>query len=185
MPNKINEEKRMNELKFDKEELQLIVFGLGAEEYTVPIESVQEIIMPQKTTHMPKAPSFIEGVINLRGHVIPIIDGRKRFEISVNENTSETRIIVLELEDHTVGLVVDSVSEVIHLKTINIEPPPVETGENNFILGVGKHKDRLLILLDPANFLNLHETESIQKTLQIAKNIVKTADAIKDEKILK
>jgi purine-binding chemotaxis protein CheW len=168
----------MTELKFDKEELQLIAFSLGSEEYTVPIESVQEIIMPQKTTHIPKSPPFIEGVINLRGHIIPILDGRKRFELPISENTAETRIIVLELENHTMGLIVDAVSEVVHLKTANIEPPPIETGENSFVLGVGKFKDRLLILLDPINFLDMKESESIQSTLQVAKNIVKTSEAL-------
>lgn len=171
----------MSDLKFDKDELQLIVFSLGAEDYTVPIEVVQEIIMPQKTTHIPKSPPFIEGVINLRGHVIPIIDGRKRFELSVSDETDDTRIIVLDLDDHTIGLIVDSVTEVVHLQTSGIEPPPVEMGDNNFILGVGKYKDRLLILLDPKNFLDLHETESIQKTLQVANNIVKTVELIEKE----
>jgi len=157
-----------------KTELQLIVFSLGKEEYTVPIESVQEIIMPQKATHIPKSPAFIEGVINLRGHVIPIIDGRKRFELPVNSDTNETRIIVLELEKHTIGLVVDSVSEVVHLKTENIEPAPMESKDCNFILGVGKYKDRLLILIDPYNFLDVQETESMQKSIQTAKNILET-----------
>lgn len=169
----------MTEIK-ERKELQLIVFALGSEEYTVPIESVQEIIMPQKTTHLPKAPAFIEGVINLRGRVIPVIDGRKRFELLINENSPDTRIIVLELEKHTIGLVVDAVSEVVHLKTDNIEPPPLEMGENNFIHGIGKIKDRLLILLDPYNFLDVHETESIQKSIQTAKNILETKDKLQE-----
>jgi purine-binding chemotaxis protein CheW len=159
----------------EKKELQLIVFALGKEEYTVPIESVQEIIMPQKTTYLPKAPSFIEGVINLRGHVIPIIDGRKRFGLSVNEDSLESRIIVLELEKHTVGLIVDAVSEVVYLKTDSIEPAPIDMGDNNFILGIGKVKERLLILLDPYNFLEVHETESIQKSIESAKCLVESS----------
>jgi len=161
----------MSNLTFEKDELQLVVFRLGTEEYTVPIESVQEIIMPQKTTHIPKAPGFIEGIINLRGRVIPIIDGRKRFELPVDDST-ETRIIVLELENHTIGLVVDAVSEVVHLKTADIEPSPLENGENSFIQGVGKYKDRLLILLDPVNFLDYSETQSIKNIVNTAKSLM-------------
>lgn len=173
----------MNELKFEKEELQLIVFKLGNEEYTVPIESVQEIIMPQTATHLPKAPNFMEGVINLREHIIPVIDGRKKFDMAVN-NSANTRIIVLELKNHTIGLIVDSVSEVVHLKTNLIEPSPVEIGENNeFILGVGKYKERLLILLDPDKFLDTQETQSIEKTIQIAKNILDTQEKIEKQEI--
>ena len=154
----------MNEkLNFDTDEIQLIAFKLGNEEYTVPIETVQEIIMPQKTTHMPKAPAFLEGVINLRGHVIPIIDGRKRFDIPPT-NSEETRIIILELEDHTLGLIVDAVSEVVYLQTSLIEAPPIEIDQDNeFILGVGKFKDRLLILLEPTKFLSHNEIKTIQK----------------------
>lgn len=161
-----------NELKFENEELQMVVFKLGDEEYTVPISLVQEIIMPQKTTHLPKAPSFIEGVINLRGHIIPIIDGRKRFNLKVSEQSNDTRIIVIELENHAIGLIVDSVSEVVNLKSENIESTPIDTGESNFIQGIGKYKNRLLILLDPANFLDMQETQSLQSTVQLAKNIL-------------
>jgi purine-binding chemotaxis protein CheW len=174
----------MKELKFDKEELQLIAFKLGNEEYTVPIEAVQEIIMPQTPTHLPKTPKFMEGVINLRGHIIPVIDARKRFEM-IAEISADTRIIIIELEDHTIGLVVDAVSEVVHIKSDNIEPPPMEMGDNDFILGVGKLKDRLLILLDPSNFLNVHETESMQKSIQVAKNITKTIEKVEEEKAKK
>jgi len=167
----------MSKINFDdKEELQLIVFKLGKEAYTVPIESVQEIIMPQTTTHIPKSPSFVEGVINLRGHVIPVIDGRKKFGFPIVENSQETRIIVLDLEHHTVGLVVDAVSEVVHLQTSNIEPPPIEMGDNNFILGVGKFKDRLLILLDPMNFLDVHETTSLQNIVNTTNTIIETSE---------
>lgn len=171
------------ELNFDKEELQLIVFKLGSEDYTVPIESVQEIIMPQKPTHLPKSPDFVEGVVNLRGHIIPIIDGRKRFGLAVEEYTQSKRIIILELKSGTIGLIVDSVSEVVHLKTANIEAPPIEASEDaQFILGIGKFKDRLLILLDPDRFLSLSETESIKSTMNIAQNLAQSIKNIENQK---
>lgn len=163
-------------LKSGVEEIQIIAFNLGEEEYTVPITCVQEIIMPQKTTHIPKSPAFVEGVINLRGKIIPILDGRTRFGIkSASINKNESRIIVLELETHTVGLIVDSVSEVIHIKASDIEPTPIETeDENKFIMGIGKVKNRLLIMLDPSRLLSTTEVQSISSLTQIAKNITDT-----------
>jgi purine-binding chemotaxis protein CheW len=158
----------------EQEEIQVIAFRLGKEEYAVSITCVQEIIMPQEKTKIPRSPEFVEGVINLRGNIIPVIDGRKRFGLELTGNTQETRIMVLELEKSTVGLTVDAVSEVIHLQTKNIQPSPVNSDDSNdFILGIGKYKDRLIILLDPDNFLNIHEIESI-------KNITKVAENIKD-----
>lgn len=170
--------------KFDKEELHLIVFHLGSEDYTVPIESVQEIIMPQTPTHIPKSPTFVEGVINLRGRIIPIIDGRKRFGMPLENENQKRRIIILELKSGTIGLIVDSVTEVVHLSTNNIEPPPIEiTKDNQFILGIGKLKDRLLILLDPDEFLSLSESEVIQNTLTVAKNISATIKNMESSKL--
>lgn len=162
----------INELE-NTTEIQLVAFKLGEEEYSVPIQSVQEIIMPQQVTHLPKTPDFMEGIINLRGRTIPIIDGRKRFNMSVKENNQETRIIVLEIENHQIGLIVDSVSEVMHLKTENIDSAPLEADEDNkFIIGIGKYKDRLLILLEPKNFLDMRETQNIQKSVQAAKKVL-------------
>lgn len=160
----------MNETKSTIEELQLVAFMLGEEEYTVPIMSVQEIIMPQKTTHLPKIPDFIEGVINLRGHIIPIIDGRKKLGINSENDPADKRTIILELETHTIGLIVDSVSEVLHLNTENIDSTHIDMGnETEVITGIGKYKDRLLILLDPEKLLSSMEVENIHKTLQAVK----------------
>ena len=166
-------------LKFEKEVLQLIVFRLGAEEYTVPIEAVQEIIMPQKTTHIPKSPSFIEGVINLRGKIIPVIDGRKRFDMSTSSDSSETRIIVLEVNSHSLGLLVDAVSEVAYLNSSEIEANSVEfSNSSDFVQGVGKYNDRLLILLDINKFLSQNEIISISYTIKQAENIVNTVERL-------
>ena len=85
---------------------------------------------------------------------------------------------MLELDDHTVGLIVDSVSEVVHLKKSNIEPSPTENDENSFIVGVGKHQDRLLLLLDAAKILDIKETEHIKQTLEMANKVSKLQETI-------
>ncbi|EKE04797.1 MAG: purine-binding chemotaxis protein CheW [uncultured bacterium] len=157
----------------DQKEVQMIVFKLGNEEYAVPITSVQEIIMPQTPTKIPKSPHFVEGVINLRGHIIPILDGRKKFHMEVKmENTNETRIMILDVNQEIIGLVVDAVSEVIHLQTDDIEPPPVDIGEeSDFLLGVGKFQNRLLILLNLKNFLDIDEASSIKSLTKVVESI--------------
>ena len=168
----------------EQEELQVIAFKLGKEEYAVSITSVQEIIMTQEKTKIPRSPEFVEGVINLRGSIIPVIDGRKRFGLELTKETPETRIMVLELEKSTVGLTVDSVSEVIHMQTKDVQASPVNSDKSqDFILGIGKYKSRLIILLDPDNFLDLHEIESIANLSQVAKNLSELATLSEKEKI--
>ncbi len=168
---------------FENEELQVIAFKLGKEEYATTITSVQEIIMPQEKTKIPRSPEFVEGVINLRGSIIPVIDGRKRFGLELAKETNETRIMVLELEHNTIGLTVDSVSEVIHLQSKDIQKSPVTAdNDHDFILGIGKYDNRLIILLDPANFLNIKEIESIQSIAQAAENIRHLTSVVEDEK---
>jgi purine-binding chemotaxis protein CheW len=166
-----------------QKEIQLIVFKLGSEEYAVPITSVQEIIMLQIPTRIPKAPVFVEGVINLRGHIIPIIDGRKKFQLEVTRSTNESRIMIIELETETIGLIVDAVSEVIHLNTDDIEPPPIDMNDDSdFLWGVGKFSDRLLILVDPQKFLNFSETKDL-KSLTKVSEILKQAKEISETEV--
>ena len=129
--------------------LQLVSFNLGNEEYAVDILKVQEINRMVEITAIPNAPFDIEGVINLRGKVIPVINLRKKFGFDVKEVDAHSRIIVVDV-GATVGLIVDSVSEVLRLPSETIEPPPRMTanGSAEYILGIGKLQDRLLILLD-------------------------------------
>lgn len=155
----------------DLEEVQMIIFRLGNEEYSVPITSVQEIIMRQTPTHLPKSPSWVEGVINLRGRIIPIIDGKKKFSLDArhNENINNSRIMVLDVNHEIVGLIVDEVSEVIHLKTEDIDPSPVDIGEDNdFLWGVGKFQNRLLILINPEKFLSNAEANDLNKLAKVS-----------------
>lgn len=147
--------------KQDAELMQLVTFSIGEEEFGVDILKVQEIIRMMEITKVPRAPDFVEGVINLRGKVIPIIDLRKRFGLSTRDHDKHTRIIVIEINKMIVGFVVDSVSEVLRIPSNTVEPPPpVVSGlESEYISGVGKLEDRLLILLDLDRLLSGEERE--------------------------
>lgn len=133
-----------------QEVFQTVTFWLGSEEYGINILNVQEIIKPTDITAIPKAPSHIEGVINLRGRVIPVINLRKRFLLSGQEGSTTTKIMVVEVNGKTVGLLVDSVNEVLRINPETIEPPPALTPANHaeYISGVCKMTGRLVILLD-------------------------------------
>ena len=149
---------------FDSREvLQLVTFRLGNEEFSLDILKVQEIIRHMDLTRVPKTPDFVDGVINLRGRVIPVLDLRKRFGLPKDENTNETRIIVVDVDNRTVGLKVDAVSEVLRLPADTVEPPPaIITGvESEYIKGVGKLDGRLLILLDVAKILTSTERDAL------------------------
>ena len=132
------------------DELQLVSFTIGSEEFGVDILKVQEINRTVEITRVPQAPHYVEGVINLRGKVIPIIDLRKRFGLELKEYDKNTRIVVVDIEGNVMGMIVDSVSEVLRLPANTIEPPPeLVTGINaEYIKGVAKLQDRLLIFLD-------------------------------------
>jgi len=145
--------------------LQLVSFSLGNEEFAVDILKVQEINRMIEITKVPKSPDFVEGVINLRGKVIPIVDLRKRFGLNPKENDKQTRIIVVDINGKVIGLVVDSVSEVLRLPSETIEPPPpmVAGVDAQYISGVGKLDNRLLILLDLNKILSTEEKELFAK----------------------
>jgi purine-binding chemotaxis protein CheW len=132
------------------DELQLVSFTIGSEEFGVDILKVQEINRTVEITRVPQAPHYVEGVINLRGKVIPIIDLRKRFGLELKEHDKNTRIVVVDIDGNVMGMIVDSVSEVLRLPANTIEPPPeLVTGINaEYIKGVAKLEDRLLIFLD-------------------------------------
>lgn len=155
-----------------KEVLQLVTFRLGNEEYSLDILKVQEIIRHMELTRVPRTPDFVDGVINLRGRVIPVLDLRKRFGLAADERTNETRIIVVDVDETTVGLKVDAVSEVLRLPADTVEPAPaIVTGsESDYIKGVGKLEGRLLILLDVGRILSRTERDALG-------NVVKNAAA--------
>jgi purine-binding chemotaxis protein CheW len=133
----------------NSEILQLVTFKLGREEYAIDILKVQEIIRMVEVTPIPNASYAVEGVINLRGKVIPVINLRKKFKLDGEFDNIQAKIIVVDV-GVTCGLIVDSVSEVLRLPLNTIEPPPPITGNSGSesIKGIGKLKDRLLILLE-------------------------------------
>ncbi len=143
----------------DTRELQLVSFILANEEYAVDIIQVREIIRMVEITSIPNSPSFVEGVVNIRGKVIPIIDIKKRFNLTSEINEDDTRIVIVEIADMTMGIIVDAVSEVLRLPASAVEPAPsmVSAIDEEYIKGVGKLEDRLLILLDLDRLLKKDE----------------------------
>ena len=144
---------------------QAVTFALGSEEYGVDIAQVQEINRMVTITNVPRAPQFMEGVINLRGRLIPIIDLRTRFGMDRSERTKDTRIVVTEIGTKRVGMVVDSVSEVLRIPVEQIEDAPdlVAGVDTEYIRGVGKMGDRLIIMLDLGRVISTGEKTELQK----------------------
>jgi purine-binding chemotaxis protein CheW len=129
--------------------MQLVGFHVGGEEFGLEILRVQEIIRIQPLTHVPNSADFVEGVINLRGKVIPVIALRRCFGLEDRPHDQQTRIVVVEVNASVFGFIVDSVSEVLCIPVETIQPPPrLGKVEREYVSGVGKLDDRLLILLD-------------------------------------
>ncbi|MFN8674685.1 MAG: chemotaxis protein CheW [Candidatus Sericytochromatia bacterium] len=142
------------------EEMHVVVFKLGTDEYCVPVTQAKEIQIYQNPTRIPNTPHFVEGVINLRGQIIPILDLKKRFNSGETVITAATKIIIIEMNKEMLGIIVDSVSEVLKTPQNKFEPPPqaVKTSINsNYISGIGKIDNRLLILIDLEKVLNDEE----------------------------
>ena len=144
--------------------IQLVSFKLGKEEFGVDILKVQEINRMLEITEMPNSPDFVEGIVNLRGRIIPVIDLKKRLQLPTKEHDNSTRIIVVELGGKTVGFIVDEVSEVLRIESNITEPPPemVAGIESDFITAVAKLEDKLLILLDLNKVLSQEEEQKLQ-----------------------
>ncbi len=138
---------------------QFISFSVGDEEYGLELLRVKEVIRVREITWLPKAPSFVKGIINLRGDVIPIIDLRDKFGLEAKEATANTRVIVVEVDGKLMGMIVDSASQVVRIPADQIDPPPPVLGgfSQEFITGVGKMDDKLIILLNSDAVLTAEE----------------------------
>ncbi len=147
--------------------LQLVSFIIGNEQYAVDIFYVKEINRLSQITKVPNAPDFIEGVINLRGRIIPVIDLRIKIGLPKKEYDKDSRIVVIENENSLVGFLVDSVKEVIRIPKQILEEPPeiVTSSKTEFIGSVGKLEDRLLILIDLKKILSKSEHNSLKEVI--------------------
>lgn len=142
--------------------LQLVSFHLDGQEFGLDILKVQEIIRMIELTRVPHAPDFVEGVINLRGKVIPVIGLRKRFGLPSRDQDKQTRIVVAEVDGNIVGFVVDSVSEVLRIPVDTVEPPPRLTKvDRELVSGIGKLDTRLLLMLDVDRLLSSMEKVTV------------------------
>jgi purine-binding chemotaxis protein CheW len=132
------------------EQLQLVTFEVGEEEFAIDILAVQEINRMMQITRVPQSPPSVEGVINLRGRIIPVVDLRKRFNLATQAHGGDSRIIVVEVRGRVLGFTVDRVNEVLRVDGSIVEPAPslVTSVNSDYVRGVGKLDDRLLILLD-------------------------------------
>ncbi len=128
---------------------QLLTFLIGDEEYALDIETIREIIKPREVTDLPRVPGFILGIISLRGIIIPIYDLKQRLRLGTSALTASSRIVVCQQADRVVGLLVDSISQVMRIPLRNIEPPPaVLSGiDRDLIEGVGRYQGKMMILL--------------------------------------
>ncbi|MRS02709.1 chemotaxis protein CheW [bacterium] len=146
-------------------ERQFVVFALGREQFGFEITAVEGIVKMQEITHVPYAPVYVEGVTSLRGSVIPVIDLCKRFGLEHEEITSETRIIIVLLNEVKIGMVVSAVNEVLTIDDaiIEVPPPMVSNINSDFITGIAKLDSRLVILINLESILSHEEVQAVKK----------------------
>ena len=137
-------------IRESRSEQQLVVFDLAGELYGVDIGTVREIILMQEITHVPNAPDAVEGVINLRGRIVPVVDLRRRFGLATKEQSRDTRIVVVDIGGQDIGVIVDAVTEVLRIPGSSIEPAStvITTADSYYLNGIAKLGERLIILLD-------------------------------------
>ena len=164
MNENLNEAKK--EALVDDTVFQVVGFKLADEEFVIDILKVQEIIKMIDITPLPNAPHYVNGVINLRGKVIPVISLRKRFGFEEKEDSNLTRIMVVEIDKKLVGFIVDRVTEVLRIPASSIEPPPplVSKIGSEYLKGVGKIGDRLLIILEVEKILQTENKDNTNKS---------------------
>jgi len=139
-----------------EDEIQLVIFSIGSEEFAAEISQVREIITVDKITRVPSAPKFVCGVINLRGKLVTVVDLHERLGFQRTQSIEKSKIIVSDIKDGVLGMMVDQVVEVTRVLESQIEPPPPMSAgkiDSKYILGIAKMKDRLIVILDLENVL--------------------------------
>jgi purine-binding chemotaxis protein CheW len=156
-----------------EKDLQVVGFRIGNETFGVRIASVREIVRVPEITAVPSAPETVEGVINLRGKIIPVMDLRKRFGHVASVPDKKNRILVVELDNKLVGLIVNAASEVLKIPPSEIEPPGsvFAEGESSYVTGVGKLKGRLIILLDVSKLLHQQEFKRLEEAAETVSTV--------------
>lgn len=154
----------MRQLRQAVPQVQLVTFRLGAEEFGLDVFSVLEILRHREVTPVPRAPAFVEGVIDLRGALVPILDLRRRFELPGHAADGETRIVVVEFGGERLGVVVDSVTEVARVSETAISPPPeyIRGLSAEFVKGIVRMNDRLIVLIDIERILSSQERIALE-----------------------
>ncbi|WPC43452.1 chemotaxis protein CheW [Clostridium sp. JS66] len=157
----------ITELSEDTQKGRFLTFSVGKESYGIEIKYVKEIIGIQEITEVPELPDYVKGIINLRGKIIPVMDVRLRFKKEPKDYNDRTCIIVIDVEEISIGLIVDNVSEVLTIEEENIVPPPdLKTGfHNRYVKGIGKVGNEVKLLLDCEKVLNDDEMDAIKEVL--------------------
>jgi purine-binding chemotaxis protein CheW len=160
-----NREEVVASEKLTEDYIHLVVAGLADEEYGIPITKVQEIIKIPGITRIPNISEYIEGVINLRGKIIPVVDLRKKFQLAQKQKDDNTKIVIVNVSGQSIGLICDSVSEVIRLPSLQIEEVPTVISHisTDYLSGVGKIDNRIIILLNLEKILADIEKTTIKK----------------------
>lgn len=160
--------KKNFELEEDTQKGRYLTFNIGEESYGIEIKYVTEIIGMQSITQVPEVPNYIKGIINLRGKIIPVIDIRLRFKKEAKEYNDRTCIIVIDIEELSIGLIVDSVAEVLNIPDEDIEVPPQfnQGSGNRFIKNIGKTGDEVKLLLDCKKILTDEDIDDIKDNIQ-------------------
>ncbi len=152
------------------EQLQFVTFEVENEEFAIDILAVQEIIRMMQITRVPQSPASVEGVINLRGQITPVCDLRKRFDLAPSELNNESRIIVVEVKERVLGFIVDRVHEVLRVDSSIVQPAPdlATSVDSDYVRGVGKLDDRILILLDLERLFAAADLDEVDQCLDQA-----------------
>lgn len=150
-----------------RQEIQVVGFNISDDEYALQIHSVREILSMTEIRKVPKAPKFVEGVINLRGFIVPVIDLRRRFDLEINQDLQAAKILIVELDKNLIGMIVDNVSEVMRFYVDDIEEtPPMFSSciDAQYVQGVAKLDNKLIIILNLEKLLTFDE-QSVLKSI--------------------